>query len=316
MIFCGWRWSLAFLLSTFIIALGAVAAETTAPAVLIVTSQEGGAYDELIDAVSEGVRVEFSDASVSVLHWRHCTPAHTSASHIVVTVGSRAASEVAAHSVDTPILHTLLPRATFTRLYGERAPPGDVQRSAVFLDQPVSRQIALLTEALPEWPRVALIAGPQTLALADELAAAANAAGLDVQTTQALSDRALYSALQDALAQPAVLIALPDSEIFNSHTIRNILLTSYRQRSPLIGFSPAYVRAGALLAIYSTPQQIAAQATTAVVNFLHGAQLPPPRYTRDFEVGINATVARSLGIRLAPAEDIADRIKQREARHD
>ena len=98
--------------------------------------------------------------------------------------------------------------------------------------------------------------------------------------------REIYPALTKVLASADVILAMPDPMIFNNGTIHNILLAAYREERPLIGFSPAYVRAGALAAVYSTPQQIAHQiaetiqraldgqavATTGVSSFVHGGR--------------------------------------------
>ncbi|MGL1834155.1 ABC transporter substrate-binding protein [Rhodocyclaceae bacterium SMB388] len=231
---------------------------------------------------------------------------------IVVTVGSVAAKAVRQHAPPVPVLNAFIPRDSYLAL-GQKHPAPE-QVSAIFMDQPVARQIALIAEALPDWRILALIYGPGTSALASEITVAAQRDGFDVRATPIDSDRELYQAMQRTLSQPAVLIAVPDRSVYNSHTIQNILLTSYRYRSPLIGFSPAYVRAGALLAIYATPEQIGKQAADAVSDVLNGLALPPPAYPVRFEVDINATVGRSLSIRLDSAEEIAQRIRDREAR--
>lgn len=314
--YCNWRWSLALLLSLFASVHGAALAESTAPMVLVVTSERGGAYDELIAAMRTGVLTGEADAEVKTMHWNEFVPGFDANPRIIVTVGSRAAAEVTAKRLDIPVLSTLLPRETFAQLHREHPEPDRSGISAIFLDQPVSRQIALLAEGLPTWQRLALISGPHTRALADQILVAAEGFGFEVMAAQVMSDRELYSAMQRTLSRPAVLIALPDREIYNSHTIQNILLTSYRQRSPMIGFSPAYVRAGALLAIYSTPNQIGTQAAAVVIQVLRGGPLPPPRHADHFEVGINPTVARSFGISLDSAASITARIKQRETGND
>ena len=56
----------------------------------------------------------------------------------------------------------------------------------------------------------------------------------------------LYPKLESILASSDVLMAVPDSMIYSSSNIRNILLTSYRRGVPLVGVSQAYVNAGAL----------------------------------------------------------------------
>ena len=100
-----------------------------------------------------------------------------------------------------------------------------------------------------------------------------------------------------------VLLALPDSSVYNSATLRNILLATYRSGIPLIGLSPAYVKAGALCAVFSTPTQIAAQAAMAIQQFWEISALPVAQYPQLFEVTVNEQVGRSLGLSIkSPAE--------------
>ncbi|MCK9215528.1 MAG: hypothetical protein M0P52_13940, partial [Rhodoferax sp.] len=64
-------------------------------------------------------------------------------------------------------------------------------------------------------------------------------------------------------------------------------------------FSPAYVRAGALLAVYSTPPQVGAQAAQWVLDVLANRVLPElALQPLDFEISVNEPVARVLGLSL------------------
>jgi ABC-type uncharacterized transport system substrate-binding protein len=277
--------------------------------VLLVTSAQSGAYAETVAAIRAALGPAVVAADILAVDWQALPDETLHAPRIIVTVGTQAAQAVAERSPRPPVLHTLVPHQTWERL----APQGANGRaSAIFLDQPVERQLALIAEALPEWRRLALIASPRSEPLAAQLAAGAQLRRWTVTLESVTSDRDLYPALQRVLAAPAVLLALPDSTVFNSYTIQNVLLTAYRHQSPVIGFSPAYVRAGALLALYSTPSQIGAQAAAAVRTVLEGGALPAPAWPRQFEIGINQNVARSLGITLDPAEQIAARLARRE----
>jgi putative tryptophan/tyrosine transport system substrate-binding protein len=276
--------------------------------VLIVTSDRGGAYAETIEALRVGLVTEGSSGGVVDIDWQDFDDAMLDTTHIIVTVGSQAAHAVNARPSAIPVLNILLPRAAFEALPND----ANANSSAIFLDQPTTRQIAAIAQALPGWKQLALIAGPETGVLAAELADSARAAGFEVVSTTIASERELYSAMQRTLSTPTILLAVPDRQIFNSHTIQNILLTSYRQRSPLVGFSPAYVGAGALLAVYSTPTQIGAQAAEAVRAVMRGVGLPPPGYPTQFDIGVNVTVARSLGIHVDAPEAIAARIRRLE----
>jgi hypothetical protein len=107
----------------------------------------------------------------------------------------------------------------------------------------------------------------------------------------------LFGALQALLPDVDALLAVPDPAVFNSQTAANILAAAYRRRIPMIGFSPAYTRAGALVSLYSTPAQVGTRrrncARRSAVRIL-----PPPQWPRDFVVRVNQDVSRSLGLTL------------------
>lgn len=301
----------AALLLLLVLATALCVGDAEAARVLLVTSERSGAHEETLTAIRSALAPGIPTSDIGVLVPSQVENGTLAGSRIIITIGTEAAQVVTSQSPRQPVLHTLLPRDAYERL---PSPTGVGRSSAIFLDQPVQRQIALITEALPDWRRLALLAGPRSQPLATKLAAAAQEQQLSVSIENISSERDIYPALQRLLADRAVLLALPDSTVFNSYTIQNVLLTSYRHRSPLIGFSPAYVRAGALLGLYSTPAQIGDQAAEAVRSVLAGGGLPPPQASRRFEVGINQNVAHSLGIHLEPAAEIAARISRREAK--
>jgi ABC-type uncharacterized transport system substrate-binding protein len=109
----------------------------------------------------------------------------------------------------------------------------------------------------------------------------------------------IFPDLQQVLNRSDVLLALADPQIYNSSSIQNILLTAFRLKVPMVAFSPAYVRAGALMALYVTPVQVGVQAAELVRLVLDGKSLPGHAVeSNDFEVAVNAHVARVLDVSL------------------
>jgi ABC-type uncharacterized transport system substrate-binding protein len=109
-----------------------------------------------------------------------------------------------------------------------------------------------------------------------------------------------------------VLLAVADPQVYNSSSIQNILLASFRAKVPMVAFSPAYVRAGALLALHVTPTQLGQQAGVIAWGVLRDKALSPiPLYSRDFSVMVNEHVARSLGLSLDGAA-LRERLQRRE----
>lgn len=229
---------------------------------------------------------------------------------LVITIGTRAAMEVARRAEGQRLICTLLTEQSYDDL--PAAEPG--QRTAVFIDQPAGRQLALIRTALPEWSRVAIVHGRQSGDFIRAINAAAPALALNIRTAEVTDDQTLYSALQSVLATPSVLLAVPDAKVFNNFTIQNVLLTAYRHRAPVIGFSPAYVRAGAIMAVYSTPEQMGQQAAELATLALAGKPLPEAGYPSQFSVSINPHVARSLSIDLPDAATLEARLRRQEPR--
>lgn len=267
--------------------------------VWIVLSERAGAYGELADALrasldsSPGPRINAATGTWDDL--REGSAGRPSP-RLVVTVGLAALKSALADSPGrAPVLALLVPSAGYSQALREaRAPP---PTSAVVLDQPPARQLALLRGALPAARRAGLLVGTDNPALAASFEAAARSANLAL-TVELAAENEVGAALQRVLAASDVLIAAPDAGVVNSRTIAGILTAGYRQKVPLLGYSPALVRAGALLGLYSTPQQIAAQGADVVRRVLAGTGLPPVRPPDDFSVQINASVARSFGLTL------------------
>jgi ABC-type uncharacterized transport system substrate-binding protein len=104
------------------------------------------------------------------------------------------------------------------------------------------------------------------------------------------------------LATSDVFLAMADPQVFNSGTIQNLLLTTFRANLPMIAFSPAYVRAGAWLSLHVTPEQVGHQIAPWVHEVLQGRSLPDqPLESNDFEVSLNEHVGRSLNLKVDAA---------------
>lgn len=225
---------------------------------------------------------------------------------VVVAVGTAAAADTLRPALSLPIIYTLLTRAEYELVRARRAEgaPG-AESTAIFIDQPFSRQLRLLRAALPMIRRIGILVGPSSAPYVTELRRAlAHTARLDVQWVRAPGD--VMPALQRTLARSDAIFALPDPLVYNPTTAKNILLTTYRHRVPVVGFSKAYVKAGAIAAVYSTPEHVGAQLAELLLELAsqQGLRLPPPAYPHHYDVAVNPTVANSLGIHLLPAGEL------------
>ncbi len=304
---------LRFLLLTFW--LGCLTAPTVqAVTVVIVSSERSPAYAQAADTlVRELERIGGSRYDLLLLTAAELAGVDDLRPKLFVALGAQAAQALAQAAMPAPVLCALLPRSSFERVLRSSGRKASSQFSALYLDQPLSRQLGLIQLALPEARRIGVLWGPESQAQAPVLMALAKARGLSLLQASVEQDEQLFPALKQVVAGADVLLALADPQVYNTSSIQNILLTSLRAKAPLVAFSPAYVRAGALLALHVTPEQVGQQAATLVAAMLMGKTLPAtPLYPRDFSVAVNDHVARSLDLAL-DAADLRTRLLRAEA---
>jgi hypothetical protein len=214
---------------------------------------------------------------------------------LVVTSGDAAlAAVLRLHA--RPTLAVMIGQSRFETL--RRAHPARTL-SAITLDQPLARQFRLLKAVLPDARRAGVLLGPER----EDKAAfeqAAAMAGLDLAAQMVGGEGALIRGLETVLRDSDSLIAVPDALLSTPSAARAILLTSYRFQKPIVAFSRAYVDAGALAAIFTTPEQVAADLIAWLRTQEDGnVQLPLPRGPASFDIAVNRQVARALGLSVA-----------------
>lgn len=260
--------------------------------IAIVLSDQGGAYSDFSGTLEEVLAG--TNWSISARHQANALPTQAGQVDLVVTVGSEALRKTLGRGDNPPIIATLLPRQSYEKILAEFRRPG--RSTAIYLDQPPARQAAFINHLLPGQKRVGMLVSNETRTVAGQYRQAFSSAGFSLDSEDADSENTLLPALNSVLGRVNVLIAVPDSKIYHRNNIKPILITAFRYQRPVIGYSPAFVNAGALAALHSTPAQIARQ--TAEMIVAHGTNLPSPSGPSQFAIAINNNVAQSLGLNL------------------
>lgn len=231
--------------------------------------------------------------------------AHSENEQIVVALGARAFSSSLRHAAGRPVIAALLAQSSL-----EELPPGTADRwTAIVLDQPVDRWIALLQTAFPGTQQVGLLAGPANQKSVRLMERRMSERRLSLSVEQIAVAEDVVPAIERLIPRMGVLLALPDPLVHNRNTVQPLLLTTYRAGIPVVAYSESYQQAGAILALYSSVPQIVAQVTDSLQQFKEGRSLPNLQSPRYFTVGVNTAVARSLGISLPSAGELSGRLR-------
>lgn len=292
----------SLLLASFISSVSAATLSVT-----VVLSDRSEIYQSFYNALQSGLAGQDISLSLSDGH----APVR-GANLVVVVAGTRAASELP--ETDAPTLYTLLPKARYEELTKAHPHGAVAEQTAIYLDQPAVRQIRLMAAALPRFKRIGILVSPAMKEAVAQLSHEAAGYGLKLHVIEVNGQDDLADALNEAMERSDALLALPDAAIYNGSTIRNLLLSSFRSGKPVIGFSAGFVKAGAVAAVSSSPEQFGAQAAAMILQFASTGKLPPPQYSKSFEVTVNKTVASSMKLPLKDAKAIELELVKQERR--
>jgi ABC-type uncharacterized transport system substrate-binding protein len=278
-------------------------------AVAVVLSEESAAYQEAYQAI----RTFLGDTAQALVRLKagELTPSSMDGVSLAVAVGVHAAEALAALPGRTPVLVVMVPRAWYARTGHTRLSEGGRRSvSVIYLDQSFQQQAKLIRLAIPGARRVGVLLGSGQGDLVDELKEALRANQLSLTHDILDSDARLVPAMEGVLSGSDVLMALPDAQVFNRNTAQSLFLTTYRYRTPVLGYSQSMTRAGALLSLHSSPAQIGRQAAETITRSIRGGpvRLPPPAHPTYFSISANAQVAHSLGYPLIAETELEKRL--------
>jgi putative ABC transport system substrate-binding protein len=214
---------------------------------------------------------------------------------LIIAVGTYALSVALSKTSDIPILATFIPRRSFEQLTSAR---GDrLQKiAAIYVDQPMDRQVKLIRTLLPKANTISTLFGDSSVKEQVHLERAALRFGLSVQSARLSSEDNPVNTINPLIMSSDLFLAIPDQGAFNRATAKWSLYLSLKHKKPLIGFSEKFVEAGALAAVFSTPDHIARQTHEWLSLFLNQEPLFNQAFPRYFDVKVNLSTARSINI--------------------
>jgi ABC-type uncharacterized transport system substrate-binding protein len=230
---------------------------------------------------------------------------------LIITVGVDAFRKSLARGSQTPIIAVLIGRQLYEKLLAESGRPRHLS-TAIYIEQPISRQVAFLRQILPGYNRLGILLSDEGKEDFRPLRQALLSNGFSVDNEDSNGEETLIPAINALLPRVQLLLATPDPKIYRRDNVKTILITTYRHQKPLIAFSSTFVTAGALAALYSTPQQIARQAAELLIN--NDGELAAPEYPTQFSVAINRSVAEALNLPATSEAEIRRALMAKESR--
>jgi putative ABC transport system substrate-binding protein len=308
----GVAWRRCMLLLLLVAPLFPAAAET----IVVVSDEENVIHQRFIAGFEQQLN-DFASSRTVKYVYRHqlkvAKPILSGAS-LIVTVGEKVARQVRAQDLNVATINTLVSK------YNNNGAPtliANSKVSSVYIDQPPFRMIALIKAALPEVKTVTVGLGESSRRFSPELTGACQALQVECEIMLMEQTAEIESFMEQAARSDRVLLVLPDPLVINAATVKSLILGAYMRGVALVGYSQALVKAGALMAVHSTPEQLGMDAANMVREAMKNRLqvLPDSRYPRLFSVSVNYQLARALRYKL-PTEDILEQRIRRLERNE
>ena len=218
---------------------------------------------------------------------------------VIIAVGSDALEIVTAGHPTVPVICTMVLRHSADK---DLSPAG---AATISLDIPIEEMTAHLKKIFPEKTRLGIIRNPSSSSCTPaQLQARAQPLGFIVRVVDAASPEQLLPALMSLRGRVDLVWCMPDGLLYNSVTIKPLILASLENRLPLIGFSESFARAGAALGIYPDFRDIGLETGEVARQIMDNQPFRGAVGPRKLKLAVNQSVLRLIGLRY-PAEAVA-----------
>jgi putative ABC transport system substrate-binding protein len=266
--------------------------------ILIITSQETGAYEDVLT----GFRLYFANRNGTLtLLEEHSLQREASKvsqilkdakarrAQLIVTVGSLATQTVLQEAPEIPTIASLILSADELKK--------STNATGVVLDFSLETQLQWLQKIVPQSKTVGVLFNPrENRAKIDAATKVAQSLGLTLLTSEVETPQALPEALDNLVRRAEILWGVTDQTVLSPQTAEPILLFSFRNRIPFTGLSTSWAKAGALYALDRDYKDIGMQCGEIAAKILQGtaANTIPPQPPRKVFYALNLKTAEHM----------------------
>ena len=267
------------------------------PSILVVAIDGINAYAETL----AGIREQIPDAQVVDARDERALRERLNAQPppaLAIAVGSESATIL--DRIAAPRL--LVVKSVLLEWYMERGGAERPSSAEITVDMNPSVLFNELSLLFPGKTRIGIIRGPtQSEAYMRKIEQAARQLGFALEIRDCPEAREVVKVLL-AFQLVDFVWCLPDLELYNSATLKPLLIASITKKLPIIGFSEKFVEAGALFGGGPDFRDVGRQTADIALRVLRHQPLPANLEARKFHFSYNQRVARLVGIKATAPE--------------
>ena len=265
--------------------MGCSAAVSDAAEVVVVGDTQLKPVVEIISGIRKTLDAPIKTYSPAEVKGRLKSVVRDEDAKVVVTLGREALAEAMALPPNIPVIFDLIvtpPRITRPNTTG------------FYLATPVREYGDLVRNHIHAIKRMAVVGSHDQLMLLGK-------ADPEQVSSYSVASPVEFVETVKHLKTTDAIILLPDIRLLTSAALEQAYLVSFRKGIPLLGISERHVKEGALLALVVDMVNVGKQIGEYASNALRGVNLGQiqPSPPRKFELYVNASTARKMGIPLS-----------------
>ena len=281
----------------FLIFLLVFSGPARAAEVFVIAGKNLAAFAEVIQGFTEAIgRIPMQTLNLNEngnLEETQSQALRQSKSPVALAVGSQAATLIKNSFPGIPMI--------FCMVFDSHQYQGE-NITGIGLNVPALAQFQALKSILPSARRIGVVFDPgQSSALVEDGRQAAAALNLVLSEKTVTSSFEISNAVKEMIWNIDALWVIPDRTVVSKESFRYMLEASINRKVPILAFSEAFVKGGALLAVAPDYPGIGHQAATLAKKILGGASpagispLSPPG-----QIVLNLNTAKALSISVPP----------------
>ena len=227
--------------------------------------------------------------------------------NLIISIGYKSAKIMAKHKTKNNIIYTLIPDNESLQL---SIPCEKTTCYKIYINQPVNRYVQLFKNLFPKGRTLVFATTKANSIKSQQLKIASENNSLIFKDIRIHKNNNISRTFINKLNNNDVLLALPNPDIYNANHAKSIILSTYHANVPIIAYSKSFAKAGALISLYSSIDNIADKTANIVYSIITNGSLKQKEYyPDDFEIEINSAVARSLNINIDSENMLKRKVK-------
>lgn len=272
--------------------------------ILAVMSSNGKMYQGFLSKLEKKLH---NNTTISQISFSEINNKTLNSYKIIIPVGYKAAKAVSKYKTNSTIIYSLIPddESLQSNMLCKKT-----TCYKIYINQPINRYIQLFKILFPKGKTLAFSVTKEKSKKAQQVKIASENNSLIYKDIRIEKNKTITRTLIDKLNNDDVLLALPNPDIYNSNNAKSIILSTYHANVPIIAYSKSFAKAGALISLYSSIDNVADK-TANVINATNknGFLKQKEFYPDNFMIEINSSVARSLNMNIDSANIIKSKMK-------